>query len=213
MSVCPVVTLSWKSRIAMFCRRHMHSSECCHYFYKDPSEKNIISCILMIEYLCPLQTKFGGIFESVCLSRVNLTLVITFEPKRDGTFILHMCILCGKTFVMVPKILTLTLAITFKPWEIEHSYYTYVFSMARPLCCYHKLPVNLTWTFKTTSFEKKKLNLGHNLLTEWDIHITRVFSFCQDISVGTQNFDFDFSPTFGKYLTLAITFEPKEIWH
>ena len=30
-SVCPVVTLSWKSGIAMFRKRHMHSSECCHY--------------------------------------------------------------------------------------------------------------------------------------------------------------------------------------
>ena len=29
-SICLVVTLSWKSRIAMFHRRHMHSSECCH---------------------------------------------------------------------------------------------------------------------------------------------------------------------------------------
>ena len=30
--VCPVVTLSWLSRIAMFRRRHMHSSECCYCF-------------------------------------------------------------------------------------------------------------------------------------------------------------------------------------
>ena len=29
--VYPVVTLSWKSRIAIFCRRHMHPLECCHY--------------------------------------------------------------------------------------------------------------------------------------------------------------------------------------
>ena len=31
--VCPVVTLSWLSRIAMFRRWHMHSSECCHYVF------------------------------------------------------------------------------------------------------------------------------------------------------------------------------------
>ena len=30
-SVCPFVSLSK----AMFCRRHMHSSECCHYFLKS----------------------------------------------------------------------------------------------------------------------------------------------------------------------------------
>ena len=31
LCVCPLVTLSWSSRIAMFRRRHMHSSEWCHY--------------------------------------------------------------------------------------------------------------------------------------------------------------------------------------
>ena len=36
--VCPVVTLSWCSRIAMFRRRHLHSSECNHYF--QSSRKN-----------------------------------------------------------------------------------------------------------------------------------------------------------------------------
>ena len=30
-SVYPVVTLSWSSRKAVFRRRNMHSSECCHY--------------------------------------------------------------------------------------------------------------------------------------------------------------------------------------
>ena len=31
LSACLVVTLSWKSRIAMFRRRYMHSWECCDY--------------------------------------------------------------------------------------------------------------------------------------------------------------------------------------
>ena len=34
LSVCPFVRLSvYHTRIAMFRRRHMHSSECCHYFF------------------------------------------------------------------------------------------------------------------------------------------------------------------------------------
>ena len=32
VSVCSVVTLSWQSRIAMFRKQRMHSSEYCHYF-------------------------------------------------------------------------------------------------------------------------------------------------------------------------------------
>ena len=38
--VCPVVILSWLSRIAVFSRRHMHSSECCHYV--------VIQCLTII---------------------------------------------------------------------------------------------------------------------------------------------------------------------
>ena len=62
--------------------------------------------------LYPPQTKFGGVYRnhpvclSVCLSRVNLTLAITFKTKRDMAFILHMRVPCDKTFLSVPKILT-----------------------------------------------------------------------------------------------------------
>ena len=111
----------------------------------------------------------------------KLNLGYNFWTKRDKAFILQVCIPCGKTFLSVPKNLTLwpwpwlltyfwknlTLAITFEPREIRLSYYRYVFLVARPFCPYQKF---------------------------WPCDI-----------------DLDFWPTFEKNLTLTITFEPKVI--
>ena len=83
----------------------------------------------------------GGIYRNhpVCLFvrlsvQSKLNLGYNFWTKWDRTFILHMCILCIKTFLLFPKILTswpwldllfkknLTLAITFEPEEVRLSY-------------------------------------------------------------------------------------------
>ena len=97
---------------------------------------------------------FGGVYKNhpvclfICLSRVNLTLAITFE-SRHKAFILHMWVHCEKTFLFVPKILTLTLtltyfrknltlAITFEQKEIRLSYYIYGLLVTRPFCSYQK---------------------------------------------------------------------------
>ena len=178
---------------------------------------------VVIYYYTPRKQSLGGyigITPSVCLSvrlsRVNLTLTITFEPreirlsyytcwflltrpfcpyqknwpcdldldfwptfeklnlgynvwtKRDKAFILHMLVPFDKTFLSVPKNLTLgpwpwlltyfwknlTLAITFEPREIRLSYYRYVFLVARPFCPYQKFwPYDLDLDFWPT-FEK-----------------------------------------------------------
>ena len=107
----------------------------------------------------------------------KLNLDHNFLTKRERALILHMCIPCDKTFLLIPKFLTswpwpslltyfwknLTLAITFEPKEIGLSYFTCVFLVARPFCRY------------------------------------QIFLPC----------DLDFWPTFEKNLTLAIIFEPK----
>ena len=164
-----------------------------------------------------LQTKFGGFigitFLSVHLSRVNLTLSITFQPKeirlsyytceflvtrpfclyqkfwpcdlnldfwhifekklnlcynfwtrRNGAFILKVCISCGKTFLSVPKVLTLWL-----------------------------------WPWLLTFFWKNLTGLGHKFLTKSD----RVFILHMCIPRGKTFLSaLKFDP-----LTLALTFD------
>ena len=112
------------------------------------------------------------------LKKINLGYNVW--TKRDRGFILQVCIFCGKTFLSVPKVLTLgpwpwlltyfwkklTLAITLKPKEIELSYYRCIFLVARPFCLYQKFdPVTLTLTFDLLL---KKLNLGHNFWSKTD---------------------------------------------
>ena len=109
----------------------------------------------------PPQTKFGGVYRnhpvclSVCLSirlsvQSKLNLDHNFLTKGDRALILHKCIPCDKTFLSIPKVLTLwpwpwlltyfwknlTLAITFEPKEIVLSYFTCVFLVTRPFCQY-----------------------------------------------------------------------------
>ena len=111
----------------------------------------------------------------------KLNLGHNFWTKRDRAFIFHMWISYGKTFLSIPKFLTLwpwpwlltyfwknlTLAITFEPKEIGLPDFTCVFLMARPFCWY------------------------------------------QDFWL--RDLDLDFWPSFEKNLTLAITFEPIEL--
>ena len=126
---------------------------------------------------------------SVCTKNFDLvTLTLTFDllfkklnlgfnfwTKRDRAFILQVGIPCGKTFLFVPKVLTLwpwpwlltyfsknlTLAITFESKEIRLSYYICGFLMTRPFLSVPKIfdPVTLTLTFDLLF---KKLNLSHN---------------------------------------------------
>ena len=118
--------------------------------------------------LYPPQTKFGGVYRNhpvclsvclfVCLSRVNLTLAITFEPKEIGLSYYTCVFLVARPFCWYqtfwPRDLdydfwptfekNLTLAITFEPREIGLSYYTSVFLVSRPFCWYQTLwPLDL----------------------------------------------------------------------
>ena len=77
----------------------------------------------------------------------KLNLGYNFSTNRDKAFILHMLVPCDKTFLSIPKILTLwpwpwlltyfwknlTLAITFEPKVIVLQYCTYLFPVTRPL--------------------------------------------------------------------------------
>ena len=111
-----------------------------------------------------------GITLSVCPSirlsvQSKLNLGYNFWTKRDKAFILHMCVPCDKTFLLVPKILTswpwpwlltyfwknLTLDIT---KEMGLSYFMCVFLVARPFCWYQKFwPCDLDFDFWPT-FDK-----------------------------------------------------------
>ena len=83
-----------------------------------------------------------SVCSSVCLSRVNLTLALTFEPKETRLTYNIMWVPFDKTFLSVSKLLTLTfdlllkknltLAITFEPEEIGLSYHRHVFLVRRP---------------------------------------------------------------------------------
>ena len=80
----------------------------------------------------------------------KLNLGHNFWSERDRAFIFHMCISCGKTFLVTPKFLTswpwpwiltyfwknLTLTITFEPKVIGLSYYTCLFPVTKPFCWY-----------------------------------------------------------------------------
>ena len=116
-------------------------------------------------WLCDLDLDFRPTFEK------KLNLGHNFWTKRDRAFIFHMCISCGKTFLLIPKYLTswpwpwlltyfwknLTLAITFEPKEIGLSYFTCVFLVARPFCRHqYFLPSGLDLDFDLL-LEKLKL--------------------------------------------------------
>ena len=73
--------------------------------------KAIVTSSVHTSLLYPPQTKFGGgyiwITRSVCLSvrlsvQSKLNLVHNFLTKGDKALIFHMCISCGKTFLLEP---------------------------------------------------------------------------------------------------------------
>ena len=102
----------------------------------------------------------GGVYRNhpVCLSvrlsvrlsvQSKLNLDYNFWTKSDRALILHKCMPCDKTFLLIPKFLTswpwpwlltyfwkknLTLATTFEPKEIGLSYFTCVLLVARTSC-------------------------------------------------------------------------------
>ena len=101
-----------------------------------------------------------SVCSSVCLSRVKSTLAMT-----DKAFIIQLCVPCDKTFLSVPKFLTLwplpwlltyfwknwTLAKTFEAKEIMLSYYWYIFFVRRPFSRYQNFwPCDLDLEFWPT---------------------------------------------------------------
>ena len=110
----------------------------------------------------------------------KLNLGSKFWTKRDWAFILGMCISCGKTFLLVPKILTLwywpwlltyfwknlTLAITFEPKEIG-LYGRHGYSLWKDLSVCTKVfyPMTLTFNF---DLPLKKFKLFISIVTERD---------------------------------------------
>ena len=97
-----------------------------------------------------------------------------FWTKRDKTFILQVCVLCSKTFLSVPNILTFTLTLTFdlplKKLNIGYNFWTkrdkaFILHTLVPcgktfLSISKKMDlVTLTLTFDLLM---KKLNLAYN---------------------------------------------------
>ena len=220
----------------------------------------------------PPRTRSLGVYRdhpvcpSVCLSRVNLTLAITFKlkeiklsyytcvlslrtknltswpwlltyfwkklnlrhaflTKRDWAFIFHVCIPCGKTFLSVPKNLTLwpwpwlylllkkiTLALTFEQKEIRLSYYAWIFLVARLFCLYQNFyPVILS---SKVDLLLIKVNIGINFWTKRDrvfiLHID--IPYCKTfLTIPTYFFiPWPWPPTL-TYFWKKLNFEPKEI--
>ena len=152
----------------------------------------------MIHIFIPCDKTFLYRNHPVCLSvhlsvQSKFNLDHNFVTKGDRALKLHKCILCDKTFLSIPKVLTswpwpwlltyfwknLTLAITFEPKEIGFSYFTCVFLVARPFCQYQNFWL-LTLTFDLLL---KKLNLGNKLNYFWTKR-DRAFIFHLCISCG-----------------------------
>ena len=101
---------------------------------------------------CDLDLDFWPTFE-----KKNLTLTLDIPCGNP----------CGKTSLSIPKILTvtltyfwnnLTLGLTFEHKEIELSYYTWIYLIARPFCTYqnfwsHNLDLQLWPIFEKLNFE------------------------------------------------------------
>ena len=116
--------------------------------------------LLYIAYCTPVNEVWGGgVYRNhpVCMSvrlsvQSKLNLGYNFWTKRDGAFILHIWVLCDKTFLSIPKNFTfwpwprcltyfwknLTLALTFEPKEIGLSYEVSGILVTIPFCLYQK---------------------------------------------------------------------------
>ena len=162
-----------------------------------------------------------GIALSVCPSvQSKLNLDHNFLTKGDRALILHKCIPCDKTFLLIPKFSTLwpwPWLLTYVWKNLGHNFWTkreraVIFHM----CISCGKTFLLTPKFLTSwpwPWLLKKLNPGNNF---WSFYISHVYFLWQNLSVGSKfllprDLDFDFWPTFEKNLTLTITFEPKVI--
>ena len=147
-----------------------------------------IICNLFYALLYPPQTKFWGVYRNhpVCLSvrlsvQSKLNLGYNFSTFRDKAFILHMLVPCDKTFLSVPKNLTLW------PWPWLLTYF------------WKKLNLGYNfWTKRDKAFILQVcIPCGKSFLS-----IPRILTLWQWPWLLTY---------FRKNLTLTITFEPKVI--
>ena len=156
----------------------------------------------------PLTLTFDLLFK-------KLNLGLKFWIKGGKAFIFHMWVPYDKTFLSIPKILTiwswlltyfsknLTLAITFEPTEIRLSYYRYVFLVTRPFCPYQTfwsfdLDLDFWPTFEKNltlaiAFEPNKIGLSYY---SYVYFVARPFCLYQKF--WPCNLDLDFWPTFKK---------------
>ena len=138
------------------------------------NKRMVLSAIRKLLY--PPQTKFAGVYRnhpvclsvcpSVCLSRVNLTLVITFQPIEIRISYYTCWFLVTRPFFPYQKIWpcdidldfwptfekNLTLDIIFEPKKIRLSYYACWFLLTRPFCPYQKNLTLWPWPWLLTYF-------------------------------------------------------------
>jgi hypothetical protein len=167
----------------------------------------------ILNFYAPVSKDWGDIVFglsvrlSVCK---NFNIGHIFWMVSDRTFIFHMCIPYDKTFLLVPKFLTLwswtwslthfsktlPLAISFECQVIGLSYFICVFLMTRPFYWYHIFwPCDLkVWpTFKN-------FNIDHIFNGKsYGFHISYVCSLWQELSNDTRIFDL---------VTLTLKFDP-----
>ena len=175
-------------------------------------------CLYQKNWPCDLDLDFWPTFEK------KLNLGYNFWTKRDEAFILHMLVPCDKTFLSVPKKLTLwpwpwlltyfwknfTLAI---PFEIRLSYYRYVIPCDKT---FRSVPKKLTlwpWPWLLTyfwknltlviTFEPREIRLSYY---RYVFLVARTICWKQNLWPWLLTY-------FWKNLTLTIhvTFEPKVI--
>ena len=146
-----------------------------YYISMYQKSKITLICFRFYAYfliILPTNEVCLSVCSSVCLSRVNLTLAITFQPKEIRLSYYTCGFLVTKPFwpyqqfwsrdlnlafnLLLKK--NLTLAITFEPRQIEYSYYAFVFLVAGPFCEYQHFeppPPDLDFNF-WPYFEKLK---------------------------------------------------------
>ena len=180
----------------------------------------------------PPQTKFGGyigIAPSVCLSRVNLTLVITFQPIEIRLSYYTCWFLVTRPFCPYQKIWPCDLDLDFWPsFEKLNFGYNFWTKKEKAFILNMLVPFDKTFLFVPKKFTLwpwpwlltyfwKKLYLGCDFWTKRD----KAFILQVCIPCGKTFLSIPKTLTlwpwpwlltyFWKNLTLAITFEPREI--
>jgi hypothetical protein len=126
--------------------------------------------LLFYFFLCPRIERSGTysfwpVRLFVCLSAKTFNIGHIFWKVSDKAFIFHMCVSYDKTFLLVPKFLTLwpwpwslthfskslTLTISFELHMIGLSHFICVFLMTRPFYWYQHL---WPWPWSLTHFPK-----------------------------------------------------------